>query len=73
MITTIQVDVELLNELKKMKMFDRESYADVIRDLIEDTRELNEETKRGMEKSRKEIQAGKYYTLDEVKKQLGVK
>ena len=69
--TSIQVDVGLLKELKRMKMFDRESYADVIRDLIEDRMELNEETRREIEKSRAEIRAGKYYTLDEVKRRLG--
>ncbi|MBM3309180.1 MAG: hypothetical protein FJY77_02910 [Candidatus Altiarchaeales archaeon] len=72
MITTIQVDVDLLEELKSRKLFDRESYADVIRDLIEDSKELNEETKREIAKARAEIKSGRYYTLGEVKKQLGV-
>ena len=68
--TSIQEDVNLLNELKKRKMLDRETYADVIRDLIEDSKELSEQTRKEIEKSRAEIRAGRYYTLGEVKKQL---
>jgi len=68
--TSIQVDACLLEELKKMKTFDRESYADIIRDLIEDRKELNDETRKEIEEARAEIKVGKYYTLDEVKRQL---
>jgi len=37
--TTIQVSNILHNELIKRKLFDRETYEEVIWDLIEDTRE----------------------------------
>jgi len=69
--TTIQVSVDLIKQLKGQKMFPRESYEDVIRNLLEDCRELNEETKEDIEKARAEIRAGKYYTLEEVKRELG--
>ncbi|ODS42158.1 MAG: hypothetical protein MSIBF_02130 [Candidatus Altiarchaeales archaeon IMC4] len=72
MATTIQVDVSLLNELKCMKLFERESYAEVIRDLIENSKELNEQTQKEVELSRAQIKEGKYYNLDEVKKQLNL-
>jgi predicted CopG family antitoxin len=72
-ITSIQVDVELLEELKKRKMYERESYADVIWDLIEDRWELSEETVKGIERSRREFKEGKYHTLDEVRKKIGLK
>lgn len=72
MATTIQVDLDLLNQLKKRKMYDRESYADVIRDLIEDSREINEKTRKEIQNAREEIKAGKYYNLDEVRKQLNL-
>ncbi|MBR9683267.1 hypothetical protein GOV03_01890 [Candidatus Woesearchaeota archaeon] len=72
MATTIQVSQELVQELKNRKMFDNESYEAVIWDLIEDTMELSEETKRDLEESRAEIKAGKFYTLSQVKKKLNL-
>ncbi|RLA77581.1 MAG: hypothetical protein DRG33_06825 [Deltaproteobacteria bacterium] len=70
--TTIQVSNVLHNELIKRKLFDRETYEEVIWDLIEDTRELNDQTKRDIEKARDEIKAGKIHTLAQVKKELGL-
>ncbi|MBN1645126.1 hypothetical protein JW851_03750 [Candidatus Woesearchaeota archaeon] len=72
MATTIQVSKDLLEQLRNRKMYDSESYEGVIRDLLEDTMELSEETKKELEKSRKEIKAGKFKTLSEVKKELQV-
>jgi len=69
--TTIQVSNVLHNELIKRKLFDRETYEEVIWDLIEDTRELNDQTKIDIEKARDEIKAGKVHTLAQVKKELG--
>jgi len=70
--TTIQVSNTLHNELIKRKLFDRETYEEVIWDLIEDTRELNDQTKRDIEKARDEIKAGKVHTLEQVRKEMGV-
>ena len=39
----------------------------------EENKELNEKTKRSIEKSRAEIKAGKFYTHEQVKKNLGIK
>ena len=68
--SSIQVSPGLLKKLKARKLFDRESYEDVIYNLLEDTKELNEETKRDIEKARAEIREGKFYTLEQVKKEL---
>jgi RNA polymerase-interacting CarD/CdnL/TRCF family regulator len=70
--TTIQVSNALQNELIKRKLFDRETYEEVIWDLIEDTKELNDQTKRDIEKARDEIKAGKVHTIAQVKKELGL-
>jgi RNA polymerase-interacting CarD/CdnL/TRCF family regulator len=70
--TTIQVSNVLHNELIKRKLFDRETYEEVIWDLIEDTKELNDQTKRDIEKARDEIKAGKVHTLAQVRKELGL-
>jgi len=70
--TTIPVSNVLHNELIKRKLFDRETYEEVIWDLIEDTRELNYQTKRDIEKARDEIKAGEVHTLAQVRKELGL-
>jgi predicted transcriptional regulator len=68
--TSIQVSRDLLEELKNRKMYDKESYEDIIRDLLEDTMELSEETKKHIEQSKKDFEEGKTYTLEEVEKRL---
>ena len=72
MATTIQVSESLLKELKNRKLYDKESYEELIWDLLEDTMELSEETKRDIEKSEKEIKEGKTVALAQVKKNLGL-
>jgi predicted CopG family antitoxin len=72
MATTIQISEELRKELQKRKLYGKESYEEVIRDLIEDTLELSEQTKREIAKARAEIKAGKFYTLEQIKKKYGI-
>lgn len=68
--TTIQVSKELVNTLNKRKFGSRESYEDVIWDLIEDTMELSEETKKDIEKSREEYKRGEVVSFEEIKRKL---
>ncbi len=72
MATTIQVSKDLIKELKNKKMYDKESYEEIIWDLLEDSMELSEETKRHIKQSEKEIQEGKTVPLEQVKKELGL-
>lgn len=72
MATTIQVSEKLQNELNKKKIFDRETYEEVIWDLIEDSMELSKETKKEIEQARADIKAGKFHTHEQVKKRLGL-
>lgn len=72
MATTMQVSKELLKELKSRKMYDNESYEDIIWGLLEDTMELSDETKRRIKQAEKEIREGKTVSLEEVKKKLGL-
>ena len=72
MVTTIQIKEETKSTLNQMKLFERETYNDVLERLIEDVQELNEETKREIESARKEIQNGKYVTHEELAKELGL-
>ena len=72
MATTIQISEDLQVKLTQRKLFDRESYEEVIWDLIEDSMELSEETKKDIAESRKEFKQGKFSTLKEVKQRLGI-
>jgi len=69
-ITTIQISKDLLGELKSRKMYNKESYEDIIRDLLEDTLELSKETLANIKKSEEDIQAGRVKTLAEVEARL---
>ena len=73
MATTIQVSAGLLNKLKQRKLYDKESYEELIWDLLEDTMELSEQTKKEIEQSRKEAKEGKTFSLEEVKRQAGIR
>lgn len=70
--TTIQVSTGLLQQLRNRKMYDKESYEDVIKDLIEDSLELSEETKRHIQEAEEDIKQGRTISLEEVKKKLGL-
>ena len=72
MATTIQVSEKLLSTLKRKKLYDKESYEEVIWDLVEDSQEVNAETKQEIEQARADIKAGKFYTHEQVKKRLGL-
>ena len=69
--TSIQVSTKLLEKLKYMKMYSKESYEEIIWDLIEDRLELSEETKRDIEASREDIKAGRTISLERLKKKIG--
>ena len=71
MATTIQVSEKLLDTLKKKKLYGKESYEEVIWGLMEDSQEVNAETKQEIEKARADIKAGKFYTHEQVKKRFG--
>lgn len=70
--TTIQISEELKNELARKKLIESETYEEVIWDIIEDTMALDEETIKEINLARKEIKEGKYATISQVKKELGL-
>jgi len=72
MATTIQVSERLKRRLDELKLYPRESYEDVIWDLLEANMELSEEMKKELEKSYKDIEEGRIYSHEEVKKELGL-
>jgi hypothetical protein len=68
--TTIQISKKLQDELKKRKLHVKESYEEIIWNLMEDTMEISEETKKDIAESRKEFEKGNFKTLAQVKKEL---
>lgn len=70
--TSIQISKDLLNRLKIMKIHEKESYEDLIWDLIEDRMELSEETKKNISISEKQIKEGKTISLEELKTKEGI-
>jgi len=71
MATTIQINEDVRSILNQMKLFERETYNDVLERLIEDVREINEETKNEIEYALKEIEDGKYVTHEKLAKEMG--
>ncbi|MBI3034951.1 hypothetical protein HYY71_01385 [Candidatus Woesearchaeota archaeon] len=69
--TTIQIDEKLKKELDEIKLFRRETYNDIIERLLEDMKELNEQTKKEIEMVRKEIAEGKFKTHEQVRRERG--
>ena len=72
MARTIQVSEKLLQMLKQRKLYDKESYEEVIWNLVEDSQEVNTETLAEVAAARSDIAAGKFYTHEQVKKKLGL-
>jgi hypothetical protein len=68
--TTIQISNTLKKELLKRKFFNKETYEEVIWDLIEDNQELSEQTKKEIARSRAEYKAGKTHSLEKIKKEM---
>lgn len=69
--TTIQLSKEMKTALEGMKLHPRETYEEVLERLLEDLRELNEQTKKEIQQAIREIKAGKYRTHEQLKAEMG--
>jgi len=75
MTTTIQISNELRDLLVARKLHSRETFEEVIFDLIEDTMELSEETKRNISEIEKDIKKNGYknfVSFEKIKKEIGL-
>ena len=70
--TTIRITKKLKQELDRLKVSARETYNQIIEDLVEDTYELSEQTKKELEEGLKDIKNGRVYTQEEIEKEFGV-
>jgi len=72
MATTIQISNEVKTSLDKMKIFERETYNEIIMNMLEDNMRINEKTRKELDEAIKEIKLGKTISHEEVKKRFGL-
>lgn len=72
--TTIQINLETLARLKMLKSFDRQSYDDLIINLIDNTEEesLSEEEIDEIKIALENVKKGKVKPIEQVAKELGI-
>ncbi len=68
MATTIQISEELKKVLSKKKLSERETYENIIWNLLEDNLELNEQTRKELEESRNRNQRGQNHNSCSIEK-----
>ncbi len=70
--TTIQISTELKNRLDALKVNKRETYEDVIENLLEDSEELSDATKKDIEEALTQIERGDFITHEDLKRNFGL-
>lgn len=72
--TTIQINFETLERLKAIKNSERQSYDDLLNNLIDNSEEevFSEEEINEIQKGLENIKAGKLYSIESVAKELGI-
>ena len=68
--TTIQVSNALKAELTALKLYERETYDEVLWNLIEDSRELSREALALLAEAEADVAAGRLVSLDELARDL---
>ena len=73
--TTIQINQSTLGRLKMFKQFDRESYDEVLNNILNDVEEetLSDLEIEEIKESLEEVKQGKVNSIEEVAKEFGVK
>ena len=69
MSTTIQISDQVKKTLEKMRVFERETYNEVIEDMLEDQMEINEKTKKELAKRKN---SKDFVSLESVEKEFGI-
>ena len=72
--TTIQIDVGTLERLKSLKNFERQSYDEVLNNLIENSEEdsLNEKEIEDIKVALENVKRGKVKPIEKVAEELGI-
>ena len=72
--TTIQINVETLERLRALKNFERQSYDELLTNLINNCEEeiMDEDEINEIQKGLEDIKRGKVYSVESVAKELGI-
>lgn len=72
--TTIQINSETLKRLKSLKNIERQSYDEVLNNLIDNCEEesLSEEEINEIQKGLEDIKKGRVYSIEHVARELGI-
>ncbi|MFA5993179.1 MAG: hypothetical protein WC796_05730 [Candidatus Pacearchaeota archaeon] len=72
--TTIQINLETLERLRALKNFERQSYDEVLNNMIDNCEEesLSEEELDEIQKGLEDIKRGRVYPIEQVAKELGI-
>ena len=72
--TTIQISNETLERLKTIKNFERQSYDDILNNLIDNVEEetLNEEEIEEIKQGLEDIKKGRVKPIEQVARELGI-
>ncbi|MDO8623421.1 MAG: hypothetical protein Q7R52_04185 [archaeon] len=72
--TTIQINQETLERLKVLKNFERQSYDDILNNLIDNTEDetLTEEEIEEIKQGLEDVKRGRTIPIEQVAKELGI-
>ena len=72
--TTIQINFETLERLKSLKNMERQSYDEVLNNLIDNCEEesLSEEEINEIQKGLEDVKKGRIYSIEVVARELGI-
>ena len=71
--TTIQISHKTLERLKSLKRYGRESYEDIVNNLIDETEEeLTSEEIEGIKEALEQVKRGEVYPIEKVAKELDI-
>lgn len=70
--TTIQVSRDVKEKLEKLKISRRDTYNDIIEQLIEDSQELSDQAKKDLEEALDDVKHGRVVPHEEVKRSLNL-
>ena len=72
--TTIQINLETLKKLKSLKNFEKQSYDDVLNNLMDNCEEesLSEEEIEDIKAALENVKRGKVKPIEQIAKELGI-
>ena len=70
--TTIQITKKLKEKLDQLKVSKRDTYNQVIEDLVEDTFELSDKALKDLTEALEDVKHGRVVSHEEIKKELGI-